>query len=305
MGRHRPDQQAAETELRVDPIGNRQRGARNENPRRIFSVPSAPSAMKSDIGDSHRAAESRRSSCTWLFRRSIRAWVPLVVFYQCSDPGGEDTGRRLPVAPEIIGQLGPPASPASSVPDGWSWSPGHAMVQRDADRNLLFGILALQMDFIGREALIAGMNAWVFEKDKPLGAILAGQGALAADKHSLLEELVRAHVRQHADDTTRPGARARPQASGPWPCASCSAASSTSATPSRTRTAGACCIATSSRPTSSSASTARRWSSTGAWPSRSTGPARARPPRSRRCGPPRPAGRPRRCPGRPSARRAL
>ena len=38
------------------------------------------------------------------------------------------------------------------------------------DRNLLFGILALQMDFIDREQLVAAMNAWVLEKDKPLVA---------------------------------------------------------------------------------------------------------------------------------------
>ena len=37
-----------------------------------------------------------------------------------------------------------------------------------ADRNLLFGILALQMDFIGRDALIAAMNAWVLDKAKSL-----------------------------------------------------------------------------------------------------------------------------------------
>lgn len=28
-----------------------------------------------------------------------------------------------------------------------------------ADRNLLFGMLALQMDFVSRDALIAGMHA--------------------------------------------------------------------------------------------------------------------------------------------------
>ena len=35
------------------------------------------------------------------------------------------------------------------------------MSQSHVDRNLLFGILALQMDFISREALVAAMNAWV------------------------------------------------------------------------------------------------------------------------------------------------
>jgi hypothetical protein len=46
-----------------------------------------------------------------------------------------------------------------------------------ADRNLLFGILALQMDFISLDALIAGMNAWVQENSKPreaFGSSLCG-----------------------------------------------------------------------------------------------------------------------------------
>src|SRR5450432_1785558 len=43
------------------------------------------------------------------------------------------------------------------------------MPKSTTDRNLLFGILALQMDFISRDALIVAMNAWVLEKSKPLG----------------------------------------------------------------------------------------------------------------------------------------
>src|SRR5258708_39185776 len=62
-----------------------------------------------------------------------------------------------------------------------------------ADRNLLFGILALQMDFIRRDALIAAMHAWVLEKAKPLGQILLDQGALAIADHELLEVMVRRH----------------------------------------------------------------------------------------------------------------
>jgi hypothetical protein len=33
-----------------------------------------------------------------------------------------------------------------------------------ADRNLLFGILAVQLDFVSKDALIAGMNAWLLDK---------------------------------------------------------------------------------------------------------------------------------------------
>jgi eukaryotic-like serine/threonine-protein kinase len=55
-----------------------------------------------------------------------------------------------------------------------------------ADRNLLFGIFAVQMDFIPRDALIAAMNAWLLEKHKSLGDILLSQGALTADRRNLL-----------------------------------------------------------------------------------------------------------------------
>ena len=65
----------------------------------------------------------------------------------------------------------------------------------------------------------------------------------------------------------------------------------------------ACCTATSSRATSSSASTARRWSSTGAWPRRRAGPSPAPARTSGRLCPSRPAARPRRCPAARWARR--
>ncbi len=68
------------------------------------------------------------------------------------------------------------------------------------DRNLLFGILALQMDFIGRDALVAAMNAWVLEKSKPLGEILVQQGVLSHADHDLLAPLVEAHIRRHGND---------------------------------------------------------------------------------------------------------
>jgi hypothetical protein len=69
-----------------------------------------------------------------------------------------------------------------------------------ADRNLLFGILALQMDFISRDALVAAMNAWVLEKSKPLGQVLLEQQALTAERLALLGALVKEHLRMHDDD---------------------------------------------------------------------------------------------------------
>jgi eukaryotic-like serine/threonine-protein kinase len=69
-----------------------------------------------------------------------------------------------------------------------------------ADRNLLFGILALQMDFINRDALIQAMHAWVLEKAQPLGQILVDQGALRRHTLPLLEALVQKHLELHGHD---------------------------------------------------------------------------------------------------------
>jgi serine/threonine-protein kinase len=71
------------------------------------------------------------------------------------------------------------------------------MAQPHADRNLLFGILALQLDFISPDQLVAAMKAWVDNKDRPLGEILVGQQALAADARAALEVLVEKHLEQH------------------------------------------------------------------------------------------------------------
>src|SRR5207245_7915038 len=74
------------------------------------------------------------------------------------------------------------------------------MTRSAADRNLLFGILALQMDFISRDALIAAMNAWILDKDKPLGQVLMEQAVLSPDRHALLEALVQEHLKLHGND---------------------------------------------------------------------------------------------------------
>jgi serine/threonine-protein kinase len=72
-----------------------------------------------------------------------------------------------------------------------------------ADRNLLFGILALQMDFISRDALVGAMHAWVLDKAKPLGQILREQDQLAEDEHALLDGLVRKHLEKHGNEPQR------------------------------------------------------------------------------------------------------
>ena len=60
-------------------------------------------------------------------------------------------------------------------------SPGQAgrpPEPRDAGRDLLFGLLALQNDFVSRDDLLAAFAAWVADKAKPLARILADRGAI-------------------------------------------------------------------------------------------------------------------------------
>ena len=77
------------------------------------------------------------------------------------------------------------------------------MATPNADRNLLFGILALQMDFISRDALIAAMHAWVLDKARPLAEILVVQKALAPNRRAMLEPLVEEHIKQHGNDAEK------------------------------------------------------------------------------------------------------
>jgi serine/threonine protein kinase len=69
-----------------------------------------------------------------------------------------------------------------------------------SDRNLLFGIIALQNQLITRDQLLAGMQAWTFEQLTPLGELLVRQGALQPEQRQRLEMLVAANLRLHDDD---------------------------------------------------------------------------------------------------------
>ena len=72
-----------------------------------------------------------------------------------------------------------------------------------ADRNLLFGILALQMDFISRDQLVEAMHAWVLHKHRSLGDLLVERGALAAEAHALLTPMVQLHIARHGGDAAK------------------------------------------------------------------------------------------------------
>lgn len=72
-----------------------------------------------------------------------------------------------------------------------------------ADRNLLVGILALQLDFIDRDQLIGAMSAWVLNKSTPLEQILIEQQLLSEEEQKLLAALTVKHLARHNSDPQR------------------------------------------------------------------------------------------------------
>ena len=62
----------------------------------------------------------------------------------------------------------------------------------DADRHLLFGLLALQNGLIDQVQLVAAFQAWTRDKDRPLADHLVDRGDLdAADRVAVEALLVR------------------------------------------------------------------------------------------------------------------
>lgn len=80
-----------------------------------------------------------------------------------------------------------------------------------SDRNLLFGILAVQMDFVDRDALVEAMHQWVLDKQRTLGDVLVEHRALTSERRVLLDALVDEHLRGHASDPAQSLAAVSPE----------------------------------------------------------------------------------------------
>ncbi len=74
------------------------------------------------------------------------------------------------------------------------------MSSSSAVRDLLFGLLALQNNFIDRDALVDAFHRRTAEPGRALDAILVERGALSASLHSILKALVDEHIRRHGGD---------------------------------------------------------------------------------------------------------
>ncbi len=74
---------------------------------------------------------------------------------------------------------------------------------RASDRNLLFGLLALQNGMIDQSVLVAAFHAWTRDKKQSIAEILLGQRAIDDDDRTLLEGLVAKHLKRHGDDAEK------------------------------------------------------------------------------------------------------
>ena len=78
-----------------------------------------------------------------------------------------------------------------------------AKPRQDAAQNLLFGLLALQNNFIDRDTLLSAFNVWVVDKSQSIGQILLDRGALTHARHAVIQTLVHEHIEQHGFDPER------------------------------------------------------------------------------------------------------
>jgi tetratricopeptide (TPR) repeat protein/tRNA A-37 threonylcarbamoyl transferase component Bud32 len=81
------------------------------------------------------------------------------------------------------------------------------------DRNLIFGLLALQMDFLTSEQLLDALHAWMRRKTTPIGEILRERGLLNERRLELLQGMVEEHIAQHGGDPQASLAALRVEAS--------------------------------------------------------------------------------------------
>jgi eukaryotic-like serine/threonine-protein kinase len=93
-------------------------------------------------------------------------------------------------------------SPPSPITPLWTDSPKAGLRPKpDPALNLLFGLLALQNNFIDRDTLLAAFNSWVTDKTHSIGQLLVERGVLDRNRHTMLEALVQEHLKQHGDNS--------------------------------------------------------------------------------------------------------
>ncbi len=74
------------------------------------------------------------------------------------------------------------------------------MKSADADRNLLFGVVALQTDAITRTQFVDGCALWASQKQRPLAELMAERNWITPEDRADVERLVDRKLRRHGGD---------------------------------------------------------------------------------------------------------
>ena len=71
------------------------------------------------------------------------------------------------------------------------------------DRQLLFGLLALQNGLIDESRLVAAFHAWTLDRTRGLAEHLVAMGHLDGDDRAAIETLLVRHLKKHGGDTVK------------------------------------------------------------------------------------------------------
>jgi eukaryotic-like serine/threonine-protein kinase len=77
------------------------------------------------------------------------------------------------------------------------------MANSGANRDLLFGLLALQNGLIDQAQLVAAFQAWTLDKERPLAEHLAARGEFETEDRAAVEALVARHLKKHGGSTAK------------------------------------------------------------------------------------------------------
>ena len=77
------------------------------------------------------------------------------------------------------------------------------MAAVNADRDLLFGMLALQNGLVDQGQLVAAFQSWTRDRARPLAEHLAARGDLDPDQRAGVEAMVGLHLRKHRGDPAK------------------------------------------------------------------------------------------------------
>jgi tRNA A-37 threonylcarbamoyl transferase component Bud32 len=73
----------------------------------------------------------------------------------------------------------------------------------DTDRNLLFGVLALQADLVDAAQFAEACSAWAARKDQPLAELMVQRGWLTDEDRAHVDYLLRRSLKKHGGDARR------------------------------------------------------------------------------------------------------